>query len=228
MSTPPTSEEDFAQKRYVVPVGASQVFLIRHGASMPFVPGQLFELKDGHGDPALAPEGHVQATRLAERLLTLHAQRPFAALYVTTLQRTSQTIAPFAEQVGMSPVVIADLREVYLGEWEGGLTRQKMFEGGPIATKVLETGEWGHIPGAESWADLQARTVPALAALAKAHRDERIAVVVHGGVISALMSHACGGRARAFETAENTSLHELVITDEKWIVRLYNDTNHLD
>lgn len=195
---------------------------------MPYRPGELFPLVDGHGDPALAPEGHEQAELLAPRLLEMHARRPFAALYVTTLQRTSQTIAPFAAKVNMTPVVVPDLREIYLGEWEGGLIRQRMAEYGPIAQRVHETGDWGHIPGAESAAELTTRTVAALTSLAHRHCDQRIAAVVHGGVIGAVMAHVTGGRMGSFGGAENTSLHEVVIAEHGWFVRRFNDTVHLD
>ena len=77
------------------------------------MPGHPFPLVDGHGDPALAPEGEEQAERVGERL----ARLPIDAIYVTTLRRTHQTAAPLAARLGLRPMVEPDLREVHLGEW---------------------------------------------------------------------------------------------------------------
>src|SRR5205085_883402 len=71
---------------------------------------------DGHGDPPLDPVGVAQAMRVADRL----ASEKLAAIYVTTLQRTLQTAAPLVARLGLEPRVEADMREVHLGEWEGG------------------------------------------------------------------------------------------------------------
>ena len=41
------------------------------------------------------------------------------ALFVTPLARTQQTAAPLADELALEPLVEPDLREVYLGDWEG-------------------------------------------------------------------------------------------------------------
>src|SRR5690606_7915241 len=88
-----------------------------------------------------------QAERVGERL----AEETIHAIYVTTLQRTAQTAAPLAKRLGITPVVEPDLREVFLGEWEGGVLRQKAAVLDPLYVKVQEQEDWGLIPGAESW-----------------------------------------------------------------------------
>ena len=45
---------------------------------------------------------------------------PIDAIYVTTLRRTHETAAPLAARLGITPIEEPDLREVFLGEWEGG------------------------------------------------------------------------------------------------------------
>ena len=89
---------------------------------------------DGHGDPELAPDGRRQAELVGDRL----ASHPIDAIYVTTLRRTAQTAAPLAAELGLTPAVEADLREVHLGEWEGELFRQRVAEGHPIAVRMSE------------------------------------------------------------------------------------------
>jgi 2,3-bisphosphoglycerate-dependent phosphoglycerate mutase len=51
----------FPQQRFQPPPEATEIVLVRHGQSQPYVDGQLFELTDGHGDPPLSPQGREQA-----------------------------------------------------------------------------------------------------------------------------------------------------------------------
>lgn len=219
--SPPPAE--YRQHRFEAPAGSCEVLLVRHGESAPARPDAPFPLVDGHGDPPLAPDGRWQAERLGERL---GAER-IDAVYVTTLRRTHETAAPLAATSGLAPVVEPDLREVFLGEWEGGRYRLKVTERDPVARRAFGEQEWGVIPGAESNAELSARVVPALQRIADRHPDQRIVVVAHGGVIGSLLSHATGARPWAFVGADNGSISHLVVIGERWVLRRYNDTGHL-
>lgn len=222
--------EQVRQARFRRPPGATELVLVRHGESMPAVPGASFDLVDGQGDPALAPEGREQAERVGERLAH---EGGIDVVYVTSLRRTVETAAPFVrrrDQAG-DPVPVTverDLREVHLGEWEGGLFRIKMREMGPIATRVLAEERWDLIPGGEPAEEFDGRVRGALQRIHAAHPDERVAVFTHGGVIGRIISAATGARAFAFNGADNGSISHLVIAGDRWIVRRYNDTAHLD
>lgn len=211
------------QVRFEAPPGATEVLLVRHGESAAFQPGLPFSLVDGHGDPALHPQGEDQAQRVADRL----ADEEIHAIYVTKLQRTAQTAAPLAARLGLEPIVDPDLHEVFLGEWEGGVLRQKAAEADPIYLRVQEEHDWGHIPGAESWAALTERCRRGIERIHGAHPDQRVAVFVHGGVIGALLAHATRSRPFAFNGADNASIHHLVVLDDEWKLRCFNDTAHL-
>lgn len=217
------------QTRWTPPPGSTTITLLRHGASEGYVPGAPFPLVDGHGDPALAPDGHAQAVLAGARLAAEHRSgRTISALYVTTLTRTHQTAAPLAVELGLVPVVVPDLREVFLGDWEGGMFREKAAEGHPAAIEAIEGGEWGAVPGAETTAELSTRVMDALVALADRHRDQRIVCVVHGGVIAAAFSTVIGSRASLFLGADNCSISTLVRIGDRWRMRSFNDTAHLD
>lgn len=224
MTTPPAAQTAHRQTRYTPPAGATEFVLVRHGASEPYVPGRPFALVDGHGDPALSEDGHEQARRVCERL----ARERVDAVYVTTLRRTAQTAAPLLVALGITATVEPALREVFLGEWEGGLQRAFAAQAHPIWQRVVADGEWGHIPGAESSARLLQRCTDALQRLHAAHPDQRVVCVVHGGVIGALVAHAVGARHRAFDGADNCSLHSIVVLGGQWWLRRFNDTAHLD
>jgi probable phosphoglycerate mutase len=220
-----TEVRQFRQHRFVPPPGSCEILLVRHGESSPHIEGEEFPLVDGHGDPALAPEGEAQAELVAERLVSTGER--IAAIYVTTLQRTRQTAEPLARRLGIEPLVEPDLREVFLGDWEGGEFRRRVIDQDPIALAMFEAGRWDIIPGAEPDEALRERVRRGIERIAAAHTDELVVAVVHGGVIGQAMNIASGSTGFAFTGADNASVSHLVITPTRWIVRCFNDTSHL-
>lgn len=217
------AQVEYPQRPFVGPPGSTNIFLVRHGASSPAVPGQPFPLVDGHGDPPLAPEGRDQAERVAVRLAEEHIE----AIYVTSLRRTHETAAPLAARLGLEPVVEADLREVHLGEWEGGSFRQHVAEGHPTALRVFAEERWDVIPGAEAQEAFSARVRAGIERVVAACPGQRIAVFAHGGVIGELLRQASeSGRGFVFATADNASISHLLRIGDRWLVRRFNDTSH--
>ncbi len=226
MTTAPneaTTPAEIRQYRFVRPPGATSILLIRHGESAPARADVPFALVDGHGDPELAEAGRDQAVQVAGRL----ADEPIAAIYVTTLRRTAETAAPLAARLGLMPMVEAGLREVHLGEWEGGLFRIRVVEEHPLAKRLFAEERWDVIPGAEPADQFAARVRDALKRLAARHPDQTIAAFTHGGVIGRALAEATGSRPFAFSGADNGSISHLVLMEDRWVVRAYNDTAHL-
>lgn len=217
-------QQEYRQARFQPPPGATELLLVRHGESEPARPDRPFPLVDGHGDPALAPDGRLQAQRVADRLKGEHID----AIYVTTLRRTAQTAAPLAGVLGLRPRVEADLREVYLGEWEGGLFRRMVAEGGPVARRMRAEERWDVIPGAESSERLAERVRGAIERIAAGHPGQRVVAFTHGGVIAQALALAGRSRPFAFMGADNGSISHLVIDGSHWVLRRFNDTAHLD
>ncbi|MEX0318311.1 MAG: histidine phosphatase family protein [Ruegeria sp.] len=213
----------YRQRAYVPPKGAVDLLMIRHGETQAAVPGQSFPMKDGHGDPALHPDGEAQARAVGERL---EGER-LAAIYVTTLQRTHQTAAPLVAHLGLEPVTEPDLREVCLGDWDGGEYRIRAANNDPAFQRARDGQEWGEIPGAETTAALHTRVRAGLMRIAERHADQRVAAFVHGGVIGAAMAMACGAEPFAFNNAANGSISRLVIHRGRMTVMGFNDCAHL-
>lgn len=228
MSTEADSGEGVRQARFLAPPGATTILLVRHGESAAAHPDRPFPLRDGHGDPPLHPDGEIQAQRLGARLAGEHRNgHRISAIYVTTLRRTHQTAAPLAEAIGLAPLVVPELREVHLGEWEGGAFRTRIASDDPIARRVIEEERWDHIPGAEPLEVFDARIRAGLARVVAAHPDERIVVVAHGGVIGHVLHQATGSSRFAFALADNASISELVVWDSHQRVVRFNDRSHL-
>ena len=199
------------------------MLLVRHGESEIVVAGQSFPLLDGQGDPSLAPEGVDQALEVCARL----EGEDIDAIYVSPLRRTVETAEPLARRLGIAPAVERDLREVHLGEWEGGVYREKVIEGDPLGLRILEEQRWDVIPGAESAEHFARRVRGAVERIAAAHPDQRVVVFAHGGTIGEILHQATGSQPFAFVGADNASISHVVVSGDHWILRRYNDTSHL-
>jgi probable phosphoglycerate mutase len=219
--------DSYPQRAFALPPDATEVVLVRHGASAAAVPGEPFEELEGQSDPPLAPEGERQARLVAERLAG--SGERFAGLFVTTLKRTSQTAAPLAELTGLEPVVVPELREVGLGEWEGGELRIRAAERDPLFYEVIASERWDTIPGAEPAEEFAERVSAGLAAVIEVVGPGAVAVaVVHGGVIGEIARNATSSRPFAFVHADNCSISRLVVfADGRQLLRNFNDVAHL-
>lgn len=215
----------YPQRAWALPDDATEILLVRHGASQDAVPGEAFEMIEGHGNPPLSEIGQQQARLVGARL----AQSPPDALFITILQRTAQTAAPLIEATGLVPTVIPELAEVRLGEWEGGELRFRTAHGDPLIATIFEQQRWDVIPGAEdadAFADRCRRGIERV--VAETGPGRIAAAVVHGGVIGELARQATGAPRLAFVHAENTSISRLVVFgDGRWLLRSFNDSSHL-
>jgi probable phosphoglycerate mutase len=197
--------------------------LVRHGESRAAVPGEPFPLVNGQGDPELAEIGRQQAEKLGERL----SRQDIDAIYVTNLRRTAETAAPLCRIKGMEPKVEADLREVHLGDWEGGVFRIKAHENDPIIQQMREQQRWDIVPGAESNEALRARALAGLKRITAAHPDQLVVAVSHGGTIANILAYATGARPFAFNGPDNASISHIVVIGDEIMLRRFNDTSHL-
>lgn len=213
----------YRQSRFQSPPDAVRVLLIRHGESEAAVPGQPFPLLDGHGDPSLHAVGQQQAELLGECLKS----ESIDAVYVSNLCRTLQTAQPLCTHLGVEPVIDADFREIYLGDWEGGILRIKEHEQDPVALQLRQTQRWDLIPNAESNESLRKRVLGALEKVRLKHPNQQVAIVAHGGVIGSILAHATGAENFAFVGADNASISRLVLSETRIWVRGFNDTTHL-
>lgn len=207
------------------PPNAVDMLWVRHGRSEDWHEGvEMARTADGHGDPPLSDEGHVQAEALGRRL----GEARVDAVYVSPLRRTHQTAAPLLRRLGVDAAEIADLREVHLGEWEGGEYRRHLAEGHPLVARIYAERRWDVIPGAEDHAHFRDRVSSAIATIAAAHHGERVVVVAHGGVIDMVFALALGAADRALVFGvDQSSISRVVSVGDHLRIRFVNDTSHL-
>ncbi|HEU4657364.1 MAG TPA: histidine phosphatase family protein [Capillimicrobium sp.] len=219
--------KEYRQHRFRLPPDATEILLVRHGASAPVRPGERHPLDpDGHGDPELAPEGIAQAEAVADRLVE---EDGIAAVFVTGLRRTLQTAEPYLARTGHEPTVVPELREVHLGDWEGGEFRIRMQDGDPVAWQAVVEERWDLFPNAESMETFAARVKAGVERVAaQIGPGATGAAFVHAAVIGEICRQATASRPFAFIHAENGSISRLVIfSDGRWLLRAFNETRHL-
>jgi probable phosphoglycerate mutase len=215
--------EAFPQTKFAPPAGATDLLLVRHGESAPLPATGAYPMLDGHADPELSPAGRRQAGLLADRLQRANID----AIYTSTLRRTAETAAPLARRLGLDPIVVPELREVFLGEWEGGMFRKLEAERSPLTARVWRSGRWDDVPGGEAGDAFASRVRGAVERICAANTGRRVLVVSHGGVIGQIIASATDAHALAFVRCDNASISHLVVHGDLWIVRRFNDTAHL-
>jgi len=215
----------YPQEDYSRPAGSIEVVLVRHGASEAARDDQPFELLEGQADPSLSEAGERQAQLVAAAL----AREPIEALFVTPLRRTAQTAAPFAALAGLEPIVVPELREVHLGELDGGAFRIAVARRDPIIREVFARERWDVIPGAEAAEELERRTRAGLERILEGLQPgASVAAFLHGGVIGELCRQLSGSRPFAFVHADNGSFTRIaVLPDGRRWVRSFNEGGHL-
>ena len=158
------------------------LYLIRHGATD----------SAGHVLTGRAPGIHLseRGSKQAAQLPHRFANVPIAAIYATPLERTQETAAPLAQELGLSVEISEDLTEVDYGEWMGRAVKD-----------LLQDALWNRfnafrsstgIPGGESMLQIQTRVVGCLNRIRDSFPDQHIAIVSHGDPIKAAVSHYIG------------------------------------
>jgi broad specificity phosphatase PhoE len=125
-----------------------------------------------HAEPGAADAGEL-------------AETPLAAVYTSPLERAVETARVIAAAQRLAPVVVDALREIERGEVE-----ELPFEAYPAAlqAELLTSPATVRFPNGESFADVRARVVPALAEIVARHDGDAVAVVSHAGAIRAALA----------------------------------------
>jgi broad specificity phosphatase PhoE len=179
-------------------VKPTQFVLIRHAQSTWNAAGRW----QGHADPPLSECGREQARRCAE---SLEGQRA-DLLICSDLLRTRETAEAVGGALGLVPEPSDSLRELDIGHWTGS-TREEIQAS---EAKLLAEFDGGdpdvRPPGGETRREIRTRVRSKIAELAEEHAGKRVVLVVHAGVIRALLPGA---------TPENCQVLEVTL-DEIW------------
>jgi broad specificity phosphatase PhoE len=207
-------------------VSERRLYLIRHGRASHRSSAETTTARGRVADPPLDEIGLEQARVLGLRLLKMP---PPAGLYVSSLNRARQTIAPYEAATGRSATVVEDLVEWYGGAWEFKEFEELLIEHPEMPGRILRQDPVFFLaPGGEPQDAFQRRVLDAVEAALTAHPDGDVWIVCHGGVINAYVGALLRIRDQEmFFLPPNTSLNTVLVAGDDRSVWFLADDTHL-
>ena len=151
----------------------STIYLIRHGEILQSEPRRFV----GQRDLPLTEHGREQISRLSDALVPYCIDK----VVCSPLSRCVESAGILCTRFGGVPDVLPNLREIFLGEWEG-LTVDEVRDRFPGCYEARGMNLAGFRPqGGESFVDLLNRAWPSFETIVNGPYD-RVAVVAHSGV----------------------------------------------
>lgn len=198
--------------------GRPVVSLIRHGQTR----ANVEQRWQGQGDWDLDELGYRQAAALG----SFYGQ--WNTVFSSPLQRAKNTAGFVAKA---DPVLMDDLKELHMGEWEGLTTPEIEARWPDVLEEIyvkgvdLKRGTTG-----ESFAELTARFTSAIDTIEPASGEPTV-VVAHGGAIRAYISSLTASTdtyAESLYTPRNTSVSHIAMTDRGPLILDYGVAPHLE
>ena len=174
-----------------------RVFLARHGQSMVVERGEPVY---SHHPIGLTADGRRQAERLATTLAPVRLD----AVYTSNLNRARETAQFVADAQGLDPIVVPELIEISLGDFEGmTLDRVHAEQENFVPWLEVAFNEWfpsdefHHpaelvFPNGESVVGVYERVIEPFLRIVRAHLGGTVAVISHGWVLQPLLCHILG------------------------------------
>lgn len=157
----------------------TRILLIRHAKTVANRSG----LFGGITDYPLCDEGFEQAEELSKRLSNVKIDR----IYSSPLLRAKQTIEPYAKRVNKEIIIEDDLKEIYVGSWEGILRDDLRKKYPEINKKIDETEYYCGMEGQEETIDVANRMKNIINKIAKENEGKNIIIISHIVAIRAFL-----------------------------------------
>ena len=164
----------------------TEIYLVRHGESLANLEHKLAGVRD----VPLSGLGALQAQATAEALSGVR----FDAVYSSDLSRAYNTALPHAQRRGLDVVVVGELREMNLGEWEGMTVPDIIDLYGAESYKGGWQDSFGtfRAPGGESTQECAERVYSAIKKIACENPGARILIVSHGAALRTFWARISG------------------------------------
>ncbi len=159
------------------------IYLLRHGD----IESQDRKRFIGQTELPLSAKGREQALFWRDRW----SSKPFARVYCSDLTRSQETAEIIVGEQQHSIEIMPELREVFLGEWEGlSVDEVNSRFPGEWERRGLSIDEY-RPSGGESFADLSDRVRPVFDGVVAKH-ERPILIVGHAGINRVILCHVLG------------------------------------
>jgi broad specificity phosphatase PhoE len=133
----------------------------------------------GHSDPSINARGNQQIQALVESIEPMSLE----AVYCSDLRRSVITAEALAAASGLAVMARRSLREIQFGDWKRMNWAEVERRDATYAREWVKAFPNLAAPGGERFADFEVRVMAEVDTLVRLARDQRIAVVTHGGVM---------------------------------------------
>jgi len=161
----------------------TKIILERHGQSI----GNRDKIYLGHTDLGLSEKGAIQAELTAKHLASV----PITAIYSSDLKRAMSTAEPHAKLRGLTVNSSRELREMYVGDWEGKRTPD-LIRDYPEDFVVRRTHRDFVYPGGEAVTDAAKRLNDEICRIARENKGGTVLIVSHSAAIRAFWYYLSG------------------------------------
>lgn len=161
------------------------IYFARHGETDWNVKKKI----QGTTDIPLNENGILQARHLAETLQEQHL--PIRSVYTSPQKRARETARIAADAIGAECIIMEELREMDLGQWEGSNWDIIEAENSETYRAWIKNKRYVHTPGGENYNELLRRTLEA-AEYILAQETGDVLVVSHSAVIMVLRCYIVG------------------------------------
>lgn len=198
--------------------------IVRHG----FSAGNKEKRYSGQRDVPLDEVGIKQAEAAAEYICK---NFEVDSIYSSDLCRAYDTALPIAKKTGLTVTKLKDLREIYMGYWQG-LSREEVAERFPETFEISrKTPGIIRFDGGESYKEAQERAISAFERIAEENQGKTVVVATHGGIIRAVRTAWEGvpiDRLHEIPDTSNASITVAEYTDGKVIFIKKGYNGHLE
>jgi probable phosphoglycerate mutase len=152
------------------------------------------------------------------------------ALYSSDLKRAKTTAEALGEALGLTPVLVPEMRERRYGVFEG-LTYAEAHDRFPEGYAAFEGRNADYnFENGESLHQMFDRVTVKLTEIAAAHPGQAVAIVLHGGVLDVINRFV---RGNSLETPRdflipNAGINWIVTVNGVWGIKTWGETAHLE
>ena len=201
------------------------LYLVRHGET-PNNHARPPRLQGRRTDPPLSEEGLRQARRTGQLLADVRLD----AVYSSPLLRARQTAEAIARPHELPVVVVDELTEVDVGDWEGRAWEEIERTDPEVYRAFMTDAGVNPYLGGETVETVRARAVPAFERLLADHAGGIIAVSAHNVVNRAYLAHLMSIPVARYRTIPQDNCGVNVLRARRGDVKVItiNGVFHLD